>query len=103
MCAAVAAQAPSFARRDRLLEIEAKVQKQWKETKAFEVDADVYKGADRKESKGDAKGAKQEKYFCTFPYPYMNGVLHLGHAFTLSKVEFAARYQVRTSSALRLA
>src|SRR5947207_2134772 len=29
----------------------------------------------------------------TFPYPYMNGVLHVGHAFTLSKAEFAARFQ----------
>lgn len=26
------------------------------------------------------------KYFGTFPYPYMNGLLHLGHAFTISKV-----------------
>jgi hypothetical protein len=35
----------------------------------------------------------QENYFTTFPYPYMNGVLHLGHAFTLSKCEFQARFQ----------
>jgi hypothetical protein len=27
------------------------------------------------------------QYFVTFPYPYMNGRLHLGHAFTLSKCE----------------
>lgn len=26
-------------------------------------------------------------------YPYMNGSLHLGHAFTVSKIEFAAGYQ----------
>lgn len=27
----------------------------------------------------------------TFPYPYMNGMLHLGHAFTATKAEFATR------------
>lgn len=26
-------------------------------------------------------------------YPYMNGRLHLGHAFTISKIEFAAGYE----------
>ena len=30
----------------------------------------------------------KQKYMCTFPYPYMNGNLHLGHAFSLSKCEF---------------
>jgi leucyl-tRNA synthetase len=29
----------------------------------------------------------------TFPYPYMNGRLHLGHAFSFSKAEFTARFQ----------
>ena len=29
----------------------------------------------------------------SFPYPYMNGYLHIGHAFSLSKVEFMVRYQ----------
>lgn len=32
------------------------------------------------------------KFFGNFPYPYMNGMLHLGHAFSLSKLEFAAAY-----------
>lgn len=29
----------------------------------------------------------------TFAIPYMNGMLHLGHAFSLTKAEFAVRYQ----------
>lgn len=33
-----------------------------------------------------------EKFFGNFPYPYMNGLLHLGHAFSLSKLEFISAY-----------
>eukprot|EP00917_Polyrhabdina_sp_WS-2016_P029090 GHVP01061964.1.p1 GENE.GHVP01061964.1~~GHVP01061964.1.p1 ORF type:complete len:1123 (+),score=220.05 GHVP01061964.1:33-3371(+) len=67
-------------RRDELREIELTVQKLWEGKKAFEVDAPT-----NFESK--------EKYFCTFPYPYMNGKIHCGHAFTFTKAEFAARFQ----------
>lgn len=35
----------------------------------------------------------KEKYFVTFPYPYMNGRLHLGHGYTISKAEFTSRYK----------
>lgn len=30
--------------------------------------------------------AEKESYLITFPYPYLNGLLHLGHCFTISKV-----------------
>jgi len=76
--------AGSFARRDRLLEIERAQQAAWETMKLYESDADQ---VDEKGSSAD------DKFFATFPYPYMNGVLHLGHAFTLSKVEFAVRFQ----------
>ncbi|KAL5566368.1 hypothetical protein UlMin_029532 [Ulmus minor] len=71
----------SFARRDRLLEIEAKVQTWWE-------DAHVFRAESRE--KAPEPG---EKFFGNFPFPYMNGFLHLGHAFSLSKLEFAAAYQ----------
>eukprot|EP00794_Sanderia_malayensis_P007562 gene7562-8400_t len=64
-----------------LLEIETAVQKRWEEEKVFEENA--YKEGD--------ESIKREKYFVTFPYPYMNGRLHLGHTFSLSK--FAVGYQ----------
>jgi leucyl-tRNA synthetase len=37
--------------------------------------------------------SESEKYLVTFPYPYMNGRLHLGHTFSLSKCEFAVGFQ----------
>ncbi|KAI4380440.1 hypothetical protein MLD38_006631 [Melastoma candidum] len=70
----------SFARRDRLLEIEAKVQTWWSEN-------DVFRAESREKSPEPG-----EKFFGNFPFPYMNGFLHLGHAFSLSKLEFAAAY-----------
>lgn len=36
---------------------------------------------------------ESDKCFVTFPFPYQNGALHLGHAYTISKVEFFARYK----------
>uniref|UniRef100_F1KSE2 leucine--tRNA ligase n=1 Tax=Ascaris suum TaxID=6253 RepID=F1KSE2_ASCSU len=62
-----------------LLEKEAEIQKLWDEAKVFEMDA--------------PENLKEPKYIVTFPYPYMNGRLHLGHTFTISKCEFAVGYQ----------
>ncbi|KAG5520348.1 hypothetical protein RHGRI_033052 [Rhododendron griersonianum] len=70
----------SFARRDQLLEIEAQVQKWWEENEVFRADS------------LETLPKSGEKFFGNFPFPYMNGYLHLGHAFSLSKLEFAAGY-----------
>jgi leucyl-tRNA synthetase len=35
----------------------------------------------------------REKILVTFPYPYMNGPLHVGHTFTASRVDAYARFK----------
>lgn len=70
----------SFARRDRLLEIEAMARTWWTEKDIFNAES-----CEKPPEQG-------EKFFGNFPFPYMNGFLHLGHAFSLSKLEFAAAY-----------
>ena len=74
----------SFVRRDKLRSVEKAMQAQWAAERAFEVDAPAPESWEG--------GAKPAKFMCTFPYPYMNGRLHLGHAFTVTKAEFAAVY-----------
>ncbi|OMP01193.1 Aminoacyl-tRNA synthetase, class Ia [Corchorus olitorius] len=70
----------SLAKRDKLLEIESKVRVRWEEGDVFKAEAH------------EKPPQPAEKFFGNFPFPYMNGYLHLGHAFSLSKLEFAAAY-----------
>ncbi|HJL69898.1 MAG TPA: class I tRNA ligase family protein, partial [Anaerolineales bacterium] len=58
-------------------EREAKWQQRWDAARLFEAEPDP----------------GHEKYFVTFPYPYVNGYPHLGHGFTLLRAEMMARYQ----------
>lgn len=81
---------PSSRRRDCLAQIERKMQALWDKHRVNEIDAPTLRSQDI--PVGEYEG-KEEKFFCTFPYPYMNGRLHLGHAFSLTKAEFQARYQ----------
>lgn len=65
------------AKRDALRVNEHAVQAMWEEKGAFEADPDPGK----------------ESFIVTFPYPYSNGHLHIGHAFSLTKAVFRAQYE----------
>ena len=72
----------TFAKRDALHSIEQAQQALWKRERIFERDSPL-----------TASDATVGKFMATFPYPYMNGRLHLGHAYTYSKAEFATAFQ----------
>ena len=58
-------------------EMEQKWIAKWENAHLFEADPD----------------SKREKKLVTFPYPYMNGPLHVGHTFTASRVDAYARFK----------
>jgi len=57
--------------------IEKKWQKRWDEAKIFEADADK----------------KKKKFFGTFPYPYINAFPHIGHLYTIMRVDSFIRFK----------
>jgi len=63
-----------------LKQLEGEARARWEKEHIFEVDA-------------PEKANKEDTYVVTFPFPYMNGRLHLGHTFTISKGDFAVGYQ----------
>jgi leucyl-tRNA synthetase len=75
-------------KRDFLIDLEKKYQKEWQDMHVFEVDAPEDHGLE-----GAALQAEIPKWFGTFPYAYMNGFLHMGHAFSISKIEFNSGFQ----------
>ena len=58
-------------------QMEQKWQQKWEAAHLFEADPDP----------------NREKKMVTFPYPYMNGPLHVGHTFTASRVDAYARFK----------
>lgn len=60
-----------------LKQIEEKWQRNWENARIFEANPD----------------SARPKFFITFPYAYMNGPLHVGHAFTASRVDAYARFK----------
>ncbi|SMN20567.1 similar to Saccharomyces cerevisiae YPL160W CDC60 Cytosolic leucyl tRNA synthetase, ligates leucine to the appropriate tRNA [Maudiozyma saulgeensis] len=79
-------------RRDALIAIEKKYQKIWAEEHQFELDAP---SIDDEPVTMDSEELQRKypKFMSSMAYPYMNGVLHAGHCFTLSKVEFSVGFE----------
>jgi leucyl-tRNA synthetase len=71
-----AAPGKAFVRRDALLSNERLVQQAWEEAHVFE-----------------ANPSDNESFLVTFPYPYANGHLHIGHAFSFTKAVFRAQFE----------
>ncbi|AMD21140.1 HEL141Cp [Eremothecium sinecaudum] len=80
------------ARRDALIAIEKKYQKIWSDEHLFEIDAP---SIDEESISMDSEELQKKypKFMSSMAYPYMNGVLHAGHCFTLSKVEFSIGFE----------
>lgn len=58
------------------IEIERKWQERWEKARIFEANVE-----------------KRPKIFVTFPYPYLNGSVHVGAAFTAFRVDSYARFK----------
>ncbi len=58
-------------------QIEQKWREKWEAAHLFEADPDP----------------QRQKIMVTFPFPYMNGPLHVGHTFTASRVDVYARFK----------
>ncbi|GAA6028905.1 hypothetical protein JCM8097_001498 [Rhodosporidiobolus ruineniae] len=94
----VAPPAQNTAKRDFLIALEGKAQQRWQQDKLFEQDSPYADGTAEIPSEDFAKHAeelrqKYPKVLATMPYPYMNGSLHLGHGFTISKIEFLTGFE----------
>ena len=69
--------------------MEGKARSLWDEHKSFEINAPTVE----EHASSDDLHSAYPKFMACMPYPYMNGRLHLGHAFTFSKVDFAVGYE----------
>ncbi|KAI6346186.1 2-isopropylmalate synthase [Pyricularia grisea] len=75
-------------KRTALVAIEKKYQQKWEEDGVFNFNAPSLDEYPLDSISPEELRAKFPKFFGTIAYPYMNGVLHIGHYFTMSKVEF---------------
>ncbi|PFH55407.1 hypothetical protein XA68_18377 [Ophiocordyceps unilateralis] len=77
-------------KRDALIAVEKKYQQKWAEDGIFQQNAPSIQEVPLRSVSAAELREKEPKFFGCMPYPYMNGVLHAGHTFSASKVEFAA-------------
>jgi leucyl-tRNA synthetase len=80
-------------KRDSLVEIEKKYQLKWEQEGVFQADAPSIEEYPLGSISPDELREKFPKFFGTVAYPYMNGRLHAGHAFSFSKIEFHTGFE----------
>ncbi|KAJ9249462.1 hypothetical protein DTO207G8_6729 [Paecilomyces variotii] len=80
-------------KRDTLVKIEKKYQAKWQEDHVFESNAPSIDEVAYGSISDDELHEQHPKYYATFACPYMNWILHAGHSFTVSKVEFTVGFQ----------
>ncbi|KAF2762345.1 leucyl-tRNA synthetase [Pseudovirgaria hyperparasitica] len=79
-------------KRDALISIEQGYQKKWQSDKVFEPEAPSLEEIPFGSMTQKQLHEKYPKFMVTVAFPYMNGTLHMGHAFTFSKAEFQAGF-----------
>lgn len=80
-------------KRDTLVAWEKKIQKRWESEKLFQPDAPSTAEVPLHSITPAGLREKYPKFYGTIAYPYMNGTLHVGHAFSDSKVEFMVGWE----------
>lgn len=78
-------------KRDVLVAQEVAAQELWQQDEMFKMRAPTLSEAPFPQPISEIH-EKHPKFFANFAFPYMNGSLHAGHSFTMSKVEFSTGY-----------
>lgn len=75
-----------------MIAIEKKYQAQWQKDRIFEANAPTPAEVPIGSMTAEELRKKYPKHMGIFAYPYTNGLLHAGHCFTVSKIEFSASF-----------
>ncbi|KAK7701384.1 cytosolic leucyl tRNA synthetase [Botryosphaeria dothidea] len=74
-------------KRDSLVAYEKQSQARWRDTAVFESNTPSVTAAILADLR-----AQHPKFFVNMTYPYINGTLHAGHAFTGTKTKFTVGF-----------